>query len=313
MNIKDTELKIVQDDIIELDVEAIVNTANTQLTMAQGLAGAIKSKGGNAIEEEAVTKAPIEVGQAVSTKGGDLKAQYIIHAATMGGDHQTDEQKIRSACANALNCAEELRVRSIALPALGCGVGDFPIVGAAKIMTQEVLKFAKRDGIAIREIIFCLFDDDTYKIFHETVTGYVNHVQTILGEEPYVTVDAIIEVDDGIVLIERSNPPYGWALPGGFLDPGESLEDAVVREAKEETGLDFVNVRQFHTYSKLGRDPRFHTISTVFIGRGEGTPQFGDDAKGLKIVKHEDLLKREYAFDHKEIITDYLSGRGGLI
>jgi 8-oxo-dGTP diphosphatase len=126
---------------------------------------------------------------------------------------------------------------------------------------------------------------------------------------PYVTVDMIIELPDGIVVIERKNPPHGWALPGGFVDIGESIEDAARREAKEETGLDLEALRQMHTYSDPKRDPRFHTISTVFIARGLGKPQSGDDAKNLKIVPFENLLKIEYAFDHKQVIQDYVDYR----
>ncbi|OGX28049.1 MAG: hypothetical protein A2705_04670 [Omnitrophica WOR_2 bacterium RIFCSPHIGHO2_01_FULL_52_10] len=111
---------------------------------------------------------------------------------------------------------------------------------------------------------------------------------------------------NGIVLIERLNPPCGWALPGGFVDYGESLEVAALREAKEETNLDLVDLRQFHTYSAPGRDPRFHTIATVFIAEGQGEPRSGDDAAGLRIVRYEDLLQLDYAFDHKEIIEEYL-------
>ena len=88
--------------------------------------------------------------------------------------------------------------------------------------------------------------------------------------------------------------------------PRGSGEEAAIREAKEETNLNVINLRQFHTYSKPDRDPRFHTISTVFIAEGQGDPQFGDDARGLKIVRYEDLPELDYAFDHKEIIKEYL-------
>jgi len=115
---------------------------------------------------------------------------------------------------------------------------------------------------------------------------------------------------DGIVVIERRNPPHGWALPGGFVDIGEAIEDAARREAKEETNLELEGLRQMHTYSDPKRDPRFHTVSTVFIARGVGDPRSGDDAKNLKVVPYQDLLKIAYAFDHKKVIEDYLSARG---
>lgn len=132
---------------------------------------------------------------------------------------------------------------------------------------------------------------------------------TMNRNTPFVTVDMIIEVSGGIVIIERLNPPHGWALPGGFVDVGESLEDAARREAKEETNLDLEDLRQMHTYSDPKRDPRFHTVSTVFTARGRGKAQSGDDAKNLKIVPHEELLNIEYAFDHKQVVKDYLSLR----
>jgi len=123
---------------------------------------------------------------------------------------------------------------------------------------------------------------------------------------PFCTVDAIIEVEDGIILIKRKNPPPGWAIPGGFVDYGESLEDAVVREAKEETGLDIELVRQFHTYSDPKRDPRHHTISTVYIAKASGQPRAGDDAKEVRIFT-KDSLPQDLAFDHRQILEDYFS------
>ncbi|MCG2706721.1 MAG: NUDIX hydrolase [Candidatus Omnitrophica bacterium] len=128
---------------------------------------------------------------------------------------------------------------------------------------------------------------------------------------PFTTVDAIIEIDDGIVLIQRSNPPFGWALPGGFLDYGESLEEAVTREAKEETGLDLVDLKQFHTYSQPQRDPRFHTIGTVFIAKAKGEPKAGDDAVDSKVVKFNEIPKLDLAFDHKKILQDYMKHKKG--
>ncbi|GBD97585.1 MAG TPA: NUDIX hydrolase [Nitrospirae bacterium] len=125
-------------------------------------------------------------------------------------------------------------------------------------------------------------------------------------KNPVITVDAIIEIDGGIVLIKRKNPPPGWAIPGGFVDYGETLEEAVCREMKEETGLDINLVRQFHTYSDPGRDPRHHTVSTVFIATASGRPIAGDDAKEAKIFTR-DTLPEDIAFDHRKILEDYFN------
>ena len=122
---------------------------------------------------------------------------------------------------------------------------------------------------------------------------------------PLLTVDIIIEIENrGIILIERKNPPHGWALPGGFVDYGESLEQAALREAKEETFLEVRLVEQFHTYSDPKRDPRHHTVSTVFIATATGTPRGGDDAEAAKMF-HEDNLPVPVVFDHAQILRDY--------
>jgi len=311
MIIKNTTISIIQDDITNLTVNAIVNAANNKLLMGGGVAGVIRKKGGQSIEDEAVKKGPIDIGASVATKAGKLKTKYVIHAATMGMDFKTDEHKIRAACASALQCADELKIKSIAFPALGCGVGGFPLVGAAKIMSQEVLKFLRHTSpqTSLREIIFCLYDDKAFKVFDKEVNAYIEHIVEDLGKGPYVTVDIIIERPEGIVLIERSNPPYGWALPGGFLDYGESVEECAVREAKEETNLELKDLKQFHTYSASGRDPRFQTVTVVFTAKGVGTPKSGDDAKGLKVVKYGELTKLKYAFDHNKVIKDYLKSK----
>jgi 8-oxo-dGTP diphosphatase len=126
-------------------------------------------------------------------------------------------------------------------------------------------------------------------------------------KNPVPTVDIIIETGSGIVLIKRKNPPHGWALPGGFVDYGESYEDAAVREAKEETCLDVILIRQFHTYSNPERDPRQHTASTVFIATADGIPQGGDDALQAKVFTATDLPK--LVFDHGQIVEDYFNNR----
>ena len=127
-------------------------------------------------------------------------------------------------------------------------------------------------------------------------------------KNPVPTVDIIIRVKGGIILIERKNPPYGWALPGGFVDYGESLEQAAVREAKEETSLDVDIIRQFHSYSDPSRDARLHTITTVFIAVSDGKPEAADDASNIGVFDPNNLPEN-MAFDHADIIRDYIKER----
>lgn len=125
---------------------------------------------------------------------------------------------------------------------------------------------------------------------------------------PVPTVDIIIELRDRpnrpIILIERQNPPLGWAIPGGFVDYGESVETAAVREAQEEIGLEVELIEQFQVYSNPNRDPRQHTISIVFLATATGEPQAGDDAKNLGIFESW-RIPTNLCFDHDQILHDY--------
>ena len=127
---------------------------------------------------------------------------------------------------------------------------------------------------------------------------------------PRLTCDVIIRVGDDrrIVLVRRRFPPPGWALPGGFVDDGETVEQAAAREALEETGLVVVDLRQFHVYSDPSRDPRGHTVSTVFTGNAVGDPRGGDDAAEARAFA-PDEFPDNIAFDHRAILDDYLNGR----
>lgn len=140
---------------------------------------------------------------------------------------------------------------------------------------------------------------------------------------PFPTVDIIIEMPlpgsarsqivgpsparesgAGVVLIQRKNPPFGWALPGGFVDYGESLEAAAKREAEEETSISVTLLYQLGAYSDPARDPRHHTISVVFVATGRGEPKAADDAAGIGLFER-DSLPRPLAFDHEQILQDY--------
>lgn len=128
---------------------------------------------------------------------------------------------------------------------------------------------------------------------------------------PYLAVDVIVQLWEGdrfkgIVLVERKNPPVGLAIPGGFVEVGESVEAAAVREIKEETGLDVKLRRLLGVYSEPDRDPRFHVVSVVFVGDAEGDPQAGSDAKEVKVFRIEDVPLDRLVFDHSRIILDYL-------
>jgi len=127
---------------------------------------------------------------------------------------------------------------------------------------------------------------------------------------PYPTVDIIIEIKGGIVLVRRKNPPPGWALPGGFIDYAESAEAAAVREAREETGLTVRLTGLLGVYSSPDRDPRFHTLSVVYTAEPEGDeePRGGDDAAQARVFPVH-ALPRDMAFDHAAIIADYLAYR----
>ena len=121
---------------------------------------------------------------------------------------------------------------------------------------------------------------------------------------PAPTVDAVILVPgDRVVLVRRKNPPLGWAIPGGFVDEGEPLEAAAAREAAEETGLGVTLLEQFHSYSDPARDPRRHTISTVFLASASGEPRGGDDADEARAFAW-DALPSPIVFDHREILAD---------
>ena len=151
-------------DIARVQADAIVNAANNALWMGGGVAGAIKRAGGKEIEAEAVRQGPIPVGEAVVTGAGTLAARYVIHAAVMGTDLKTDAEKIRAATRNSLLRAEELGLKSVAFPALGTGVGEFPYEEAAEIMLETVGEHLSGQS-GLEQVIFVLYGDEAFQAF----------------------------------------------------------------------------------------------------------------------------------------------------
>ena len=161
-DLSEVKIKVLQGDITDQEADAIVNAANDHLWMGAGVAGAIKRKGGKEIEDEAMKKGPIPIGEAVVTSAGKLKAKYVIHAAVMGQNLTTNEEYIKNATQNSLKKAEELKIESIAFPAFGTGVGGFPMDRCAQLMLDQVKDFSKKIRY-LKEVLFVLFDKKSYE------------------------------------------------------------------------------------------------------------------------------------------------------
>lgn len=162
-------ISVERGDITDWEVDALVNAANTTLAMGAGVAGAIKRKGGVIIEEEAMRQGPVEVGEAVLTTGGNLAATHVIHGAVMGPDLKTDAEKIAQTTKSILAEATKHRITSLALPALGTGVGHVPAPVSAEAMLREVVAHLKGGKSSLRRVVFVLYQDDAYRIFTETL------------------------------------------------------------------------------------------------------------------------------------------------
>ncbi|MDQ3874262.1 MAG: macro domain-containing protein [Actinomycetota bacterium] len=156
------ELSVVEGDITRLDVDAVANAANDQLWMGAGVAGAIKRAGGDEIEREAVARGPIDVGDAVATGAGRLRARWVVHGAVMGQDLRTDGDLVRRTTLRCLEVADGLGAESLALPAFGTGVGGFPLAECARIMVDVAREY---EGRSLRRVVFAVFGDEARQAF----------------------------------------------------------------------------------------------------------------------------------------------------
>jgi O-acetyl-ADP-ribose deacetylase (regulator of RNase III) len=169
LKIGGSSVAIERGDITDWEVDAIINAANSTLAMGAGVAGAIKRKGGVIIEEEAMRQGPVEVGEAVLTTGGNLIATHVIHAAVMGPDLKTDGEKIAATTRAVLALADKHRITSLALPALGTGVGHVPPPVSAEAMLTAVVNHLRAGSGSLKRVVFVLYQDDAYKAFTETL------------------------------------------------------------------------------------------------------------------------------------------------
>jgi O-acetyl-ADP-ribose deacetylase (regulator of RNase III) len=161
------EPELVEGDITVVAVDAIANAANNALWMGAGVAGAIKRAGGEEIEREALSKGPIEIGDAVATRAGRLEARWVIHGAVMGQDLRTDAETIAKTTRRCLEVADELGARSLALPAFGTGVGDFPLTDCARLMAGVVRAYEPR---SLERVVFVVFGSEAYDAFEDALT-----------------------------------------------------------------------------------------------------------------------------------------------
>lgn len=164
VEVNNSAIELVEADITEMAVDAIVNAANAQLVLGGGVAGAIRKKGGNGIQAECSRLAPIEVGQAVITSAGRLKARYVIHAAGPRMRSRDAEVKLRNATLNSLKVADENSVKSIAIPAISTGIFGFPLDKCADLMLNAAFEYLKGET-SIERVIFTLYDEDALSIF----------------------------------------------------------------------------------------------------------------------------------------------------
>jgi 8-oxo-dGTP diphosphatase len=216
------------------------------------------------------------------------------------------ERQLRRGFAKVLQVSRRLGLERIDVTGPDAGASGLSDEPAAKIMAQEILRFLREDTGNLKGVFFVLKSSRSLRAYQKGVLRYLGHLSQKLFESPFLMADTVIETGGGVVLVRRKNPPYGWALPGGFLDAHETLEETALREAKEETGLSVKNLRQMRTYSRPSRDPRFPSVSAVFVGQAKGKPRASSDAACAGVFEPREWRRLPLAFDHRRVLEDYL-------
>ena len=171
------------------------------------------------------------------------------------------------------------------------------------VIAEGLIKIIGR-RMKMEKVTIVFENSKSMQEFVEEIEPELKNLASKTFKNPYPAADIIIKKDGGVVCVYRKNPPHGWAIPGGFINYGESAEQAAVREAKEETGLDIRDLELFGVFSDPHRDPRFHTISIVFVAQASGQLKAGDDASSVRIFSEADLPE-EMAFDHRQILKQF--------
>ena len=250
-------------------------------------------------------------------KEGDSFSYYVKKPAIYfleikGEDEYLQEKNLRLALRLLLAKAAEKKAKELAISDLDCENLALGCKNTAKIIAQEIYKQLLTNSLAsLQKIVLFSFKKNICKIFSDHILSYLSYMEFKMSQGPFLTVDVIVEYKGGIVLVKRRNPPLGWALPGGFVDYGETAEEAAKREVKEETGLEISRVLQFGLYSDPKRDDRFHTASLVFSAKAKGRLQSGSDAAAARVFSCCSL-PLPLAFDHEKIITEWRLARARI-
>lgn len=269
------------------------------------IASSIEGENLQAVVKEKRKKLYITPGSVmVENHSSKTSAKYLFRAYISGSSENDIEKEIRTATRDCLLQGMKLFCNSVAFPILGYKTQKITAEGAFQIMMEEIISIVDRK--VNLKYIMVVVPKKFFKRCEKITTGMLESLTKKIFRNPYPAADIIIKKERGIVLVYRKNFPTGWAIPGGFINYGESAENAAIREAKEETGLEIKNLKLFGVFSKPGRDTRFHTISIVFTANGKGEINAGDDARIAKIF-YKEHLPENIAFDHREILMQFFN------